>query len=501
MRAALFLLGFALTTASPLNLDLKLRYPVLLQDDDPNSSTSLGKIASGEEAVGSQIEDMSSQLNNTMQGISYKLNDSINITSTSGASVLQAEINSKERDLTEIEDRIDILETELYSEYDVCYNFTSCDECTADPNCGWCLSSSACYPGDDSGAFNDECKKFSYETCNSEGCEMYTTCDTCIGFTECGWCLGQATCWNATEADSCEQFYNANIENMNTCPTDAEDSESKSTSNEAYYSENPTNSEDEERLEKEAELQDLREERADLKDEIQVLETEKADIEKEAQEGMDVEIPQIYSPSELDGLEEQVDEQYNREIEDEKEYTKAEAEKSVADVNAHTEASVEKSTETLLNNEAVMKGNLSTEINITKQQNEEIIQQNIVTQDQLYTNQQETTDKLDENTNKIDTVSDKVDLLEDKVEEDIEKEKAAQAEAAKAASASQASAADSASTDATATESTEGEATTEEATTEETATEEAAPEETATEETPAEATALLEKYSSFLPVI
>eukprot|EP00742_Colponemidia_sp_Colp-10_P000768 GILJ01000834.1.p1 GENE.GILJ01000834.1~~GILJ01000834.1.p1 ORF type:complete len:539 (+),score=54.41 GILJ01000834.1:52-1668(+) len=75
-----------------------------------------------------------------------------------------------------------------------CENFTTCDVCTKDPNCGWC--NGFCYQGAAEGPLYSNCTAapgWRYNTCG-DVCSVYPTCSECISKPGCGYCSSLLKC-------------------------------------------------------------------------------------------------------------------------------------------------------------------------------------------------------------------------------------------------------------------------------------------------------------------
>ena len=73
-----------------------------------------------------------------------------------------------------------------------CARLTSCDQCSAHLDCGWC--DGACVPKSKDG----NCKSYTGYGQNCPVCAAAKSCDTCVSNPSCGWCHSSGDCSSVT---------------------------------------------------------------------------------------------------------------------------------------------------------------------------------------------------------------------------------------------------------------------------------------------------------------
>lgn len=115
-----------------------------------------------------------------------------------------------------------------------CAAHTTCRDCTADINCGWCASDSVCYEGVEMGPIFGSCARWAHTFCHGaplrgcaaapapspalrppsrgpaathradEPCADRLDCHSCLVNPKCGWCAFSSTCEEGSAAKSDE---------------------------------------------------------------------------------------------------------------------------------------------------------------------------------------------------------------------------------------------------------------------------------------------------------
>jgi hypothetical protein len=80
-----------------------------------------------------------------------------------------------------------------------CLSRGTCRVCLEDPQCVWCSIEKKCKLGDMSGPYDGSClNSFEYSTCSNSSCFKLSTCSECIANENCGWCGIMKKCVDGT---------------------------------------------------------------------------------------------------------------------------------------------------------------------------------------------------------------------------------------------------------------------------------------------------------------
>lgn len=157
-----------------------------------------------------------------------------------------------------------------------------------------------CVGGDSDGPYNGECEYFAYKTCKNLGCQAYESCDRCIAEPDCGWCDNGGYCLNGKETDtgSCniEFFYSLNFPGRDHCTTHHKPSAPRYENFDLYVNSDPTGSIDRVTSDSLIEIDLLRRRAVEITSQIQELEQTRARVIQEAEEGREIELPEILIP-------------------------------------------------------------------------------------------------------------------------------------------------------------------------------------------------------------
>jgi hypothetical protein len=83
---------------------------------------------------------------------------------------LSQELNEVMKNITELRSKIPGAATS------VCSLYATCDTCTANLKCGWCITEQKCVEGNDKGPFYETCAFFDYRACSGTNCVRFPDC-------------------------------------------------------------------------------------------------------------------------------------------------------------------------------------------------------------------------------------------------------------------------------------------------------------------------------------
>jgi hypothetical protein len=109
-----------------------------------------------------------------------------------------------------------------YSPHTECMAMSGkCGACTANPKCGYCPTTGACFAGDATGPtptwirepestgdsqklfqYVTNCSAWNYAYCIDQPCNTYASCSSCLADSFCGWCAGTGKCMEGDTAGS-----------------------------------------------------------------------------------------------------------------------------------------------------------------------------------------------------------------------------------------------------------------------------------------------------------
>jgi len=137
--------------------------------------------------------------------------------------MLQDQIDDKTEKLEDINKRIKELESEVPPPASVCDTLTSCDTCTANKGCVYCVAEEKCVAGNEDGPTQTSCSFFNWDKCTASGCSRYKDCNSCISDPMCGFCSQNNQCLQE-DADfgGCvtDSWYHS-LGSLNQCPLGA----------------------------------------------------------------------------------------------------------------------------------------------------------------------------------------------------------------------------------------------------------------------------------------
>jgi hypothetical protein len=136
----------------------------------------------------SEIKNATANLTTQMNVIDNDVQESMKDTEDLTMLVLSGQIDAKEQQLAEINKKITTLKDDLPPPPSICTMYVDCTSCAANPQCGWCSSSSTCVPGDAVGPLYTYCPYYDYQICSGSNCITHSDCDSCLQDPFCGWC-------------------------------------------------------------------------------------------------------------------------------------------------------------------------------------------------------------------------------------------------------------------------------------------------------------------------